>query len=98
MPRPGRPPRSAIHERLDSAVRELRERLGGLPPPAEAEEIWTGIWYHEAHHSTAIEGNTLVLAEVERLLAEGKAVGDKDLKDYLEVRGYATAAPWVYSQ
>ncbi len=28
----------------------------------------------------------------------GKAVGAKDLKDYLEVRGYGDAARWVYAQ
>ena len=60
--------------------------------------LWRGIWYEEAHHSTAIEGNTLVLKQVERLLAEGRAVGDGELREYLEVRGYATAAEWVYRQ
>lgn len=94
----GRPLRSSIHERLAIEVRELRERLGGLPRPAEAEDIWRNIWYHEAHNSTALEGNTLVLQEVKQLLAEGRAVGEKQLKDYLEVRGYADAATWVYGQ
>jgi hypothetical protein len=66
-----------------------------LPNPVEAQDIWTTIWYEEAHNSTAIEGNTLVLKQVERLLADGVAVGDKELKDYMEVRGYANAAQWV---
>ncbi|TVR29258.1 MAG: Fic family protein, partial [Nitriliruptor sp.] len=56
------------------------------------------IWYEEAHHSTAIEGNTLVLKQVELLLAEGRAVGDKELREYNEVKGYADAADWVYRQ
>ena len=77
-------------------IGELRERLGGLPSPEEAEGIWRGIWLEEAHHSTAIEGNTLVLKQVEQLLAEGRAVGNKELSEYLEVRGYADAASWVY--
>ena len=51
-------------------------------PPAEAADIWRGIWFEEAHHSTAIEGNTLVLKQVEALLAEGRAVGDKALREY----------------
>jgi Fic family protein len=72
--------------------------MGGLPDPDEAAGIWTGIWYQEAHHSTAIEGNTLVLKQVETLLAEGRAVGDKELREYMEVRGYADAARWVYQQ
>ena len=69
-----------------------------MPLPAEAEAIWTEIWYQEAHGSTAIEGNTLVLREVEILLRDGLAVGDKQLEDYLEVKGYAEAARWVYGQ
>lgn len=72
--------------------------MGGLPSPLEAVDIWRGIWFEEAHHSTALEGNTLVLKQVEALLEEGRAVGDKDLREYMEVRGYADAADWVYRQ
>ena len=95
---PGRPSRQVVHQRLEEAVAELRDRLGGLLSPAEAEDIWTAIWYQEAHHSTALEGNTLVLQQVELLLAEGRAVGNKELREYMEVRGYADAAKWVYGQ
>ena len=72
----GRPSRDAVLASLDRAVADL-EAVGGLPRPAEAEEIWKGIWYEEVHNSTAIEGNTLVLKEVQLLLEEGRAVGDK---------------------
>lgn len=95
---PGRPSRQQVHQRLTAAIQELRSRLGGLPSPIEANAIWTDIWYHEAHNSTAIEGNTLVLREVEALLAQGTAVGAKQLRDYMEVEGYAQAAQWVYGQ
>lgn len=94
--RRGRPPRDAVYERLRVQIGELRDLLGGLPSPLEAEGIWRGIWLEEAHHSTAIEGNTLVLKQVEQLLQEGRAVGNKELSEYLEVRGYADAANWVY--
>lgn len=96
MPR-GRPSRIAVLNRLDEAVSEL-QNVGGLPLPVEAEEIWEGIWYEETHNSTAIEGNTLVLKEVRALLEEGRAVGDKELREYLEVQGYGEAAQWVYAQ
>lgn len=72
--------------------------MGGLPKSHEAAGIWRGIWFEEPHHCTAIEGNTLVLEQVEQLLAEGRAVGNKELSEYLEVRGYADAAEWVYGQ
>jgi len=93
----GRPSRADVLRTLDRAVDDLRS-VGGLPLPLEADAIWEGIWYEEAHHSTAIEGNTLVLKEVERLLREGKAVGSRELAEYLEVEGYAKAAQWVYAQ
>jgi Fic family protein len=96
--RRGRPSRADVYERLRVQIGELRDRLGGLPSPLEAQDIWRGIWLEEAHHSTAIEGNTLVLKQVELLLAEGRAVGNKELSEYLEVRGYATAADWVYGR
>jgi fido (protein-threonine AMPylation protein) len=96
--RTGRPPRLDVYQRLDTQIAELWQRMGGLPNPLEAAGIWRGIWFEEAHHSTAIEGNTLVLKQVEALLAEGRAVGDKQLREYMEVRGYADAAEWVYRQ
>jgi hypothetical protein len=95
---PGRPSRSEIYERLDAAIVEVRDRLGGLPSPVEARAIWDELWVHEAHNSTAIEGNTLVLREVEQLLLEGRAVGDRQLAEYMEVKGYADAARWVHGQ
>ncbi len=97
MPR-GRPSRTAVYQRLESALRELRERFGGLPTSQEAAFVWRDIWHLEAHHSTAIEGNTLVIREVEALLEQGRAVGAKPLGEYMEVKGYGDAALWVYGQ
>ncbi len=87
-----------MYQRLDDAIADVSGRLGGLPSPAEARAIWDEMWVHEAHNSTAIEGNTLVLREVDELLRQGRAVGNKQLAEYMEVRGYAQAAQWVYSQ
>jgi Fic family protein len=94
----GRPSRATVYRRLDGALRELHERFGGLPSPKESETIWSDIWHLEAHHSTALEGNTLVLREVATLLEQGRAIGAKPLKEYMEVQGYAEAARWVYGQ
>jgi Fic family protein len=93
----GRPSRATIYARLSSAIAELNDRLGGLPSPKESEYIWSDIWHLEAHHSTALEGNTLVLREVEALLDKGRAVGAKPLREYMEVQGYGNAARWVYA-
>ncbi len=93
----GRPSRIAIYQRFATAIEELG-RYGGLPNPVEAKQLWDDVWHLEAHHSTALEGNTLVLREVEQLLEQGRAVGSKELKDYMEVLGYSEAARWVYEQ
>ena len=93
--RRGRPTRSALYAAVDEGLADL-QRVGGLPLPAEAEAIWRGIWHEETHNSTAIEGNTLVLQQVRTLLEQGRAVGNKDLREYLEVQAYGAAAQWVY--
>ncbi len=93
----GRPSRQSIY-RLFAETKDDLQRLGGLPSPVEAEDIWAELWHQEAHHSTALEGNTLILDEVRKLLDEGRAVGSKELREYMEVLGYGEAAKWVYSQ
>lgn len=97
MPR-GRPTRATLYRNLDNQLKELAERFGSLPGVDEAKFVWSDIWHLEVHHSTALEGNTLVLREVESLLKHDLAVGAKPLKDYLEVTGYGEAADWVYRQ
>lgn len=93
----GRPTRKSYFDRFEAAIEELA-RYGGLPRPYEAKGLWDDLWHLEAHHSTAIEGNTLVLREVQSLLEEGRVVGAKELKEYMEVLGYGDAAKWVYQQ
>ncbi len=93
---PGRRTRSALYEQLRIQIAELHDQLGGLPAPHEARAIWHDIWLDETHHSTAIEGNTLVLRQVAHLLDEGRALGNKQLREYMEVCGYSNAAEWVY--
>lgn len=96
--RRGRPPRAEVFRRVETAVREVHDSFGGLPSPEAAAGIWADIWMNETHNSTAIEGNTLVLRQVEQLLRDGIAVGNRQLGEYLEVRGYADAAEWAYRQ
>jgi len=97
MPR-GRPTKQTVFRRLSTSIDELNTKYGGLPTPHEAARIWADIGYLEAHHSTALEGNTLVLRQVEKLLGQGLVVGGQPYKNYLEVQGYGAAATWVYDQ
>lgn len=91
----GRPPRERYFQQFAAALDDI-VRCGGLPSPEEARDTWRDLWHREVHHSTAIEGNTLVLKEVATLLDTGRAVGAKQHKEYLEVIGYGRAANWVY--
>ena len=83
----GRPSRETTYRRLASALDELNERFGGLPSPKESETTWSDICHLEAHHSTALEGNTLALREVAVLPDQRRAVGAKPLKEYMEIEG-----------
>jgi hypothetical protein len=48
----GRLSRLSIYEPLDDGMTEL-QRIGGLPEPDVASEIWHDIWYEETHNPTA---------------------------------------------
>ena len=39
----GRPPRLDVYQRLQVQIDELWHRMGGLPSPVEAADIWRGI-------------------------------------------------------
>lgn len=97
-PQRGRPSRTAILAAVDEGVEELA-RIGGLPSPLENDAIWGDIWKEESHHSTAIEGNTLLLKQVQVLLDSGLITGSStELREILEVQAYSEAARWVYEQ
>jgi hypothetical protein len=53
------------------------------------------IWFQETHNSTALEGNTLALSQVESLLKDGHKVDEGHHRQVLEVRGYADGVQWV---
>ena len=95
----GRPSRAIVYERLGRALTELDQRFGGLPSPKEAESIWADIWHQEAHHSTALEGNTLVLREVQLLLDQNSGIGilDRPVSHVLSESSAIGCGSWVFS-
>lgn len=97
MPR-GRPSREQVFQTLDRARADL-EIIGGLPEPTVFQDVWAGIWTEETHNSTAIEGNTLRLRQVQLLLEDGVVTGSQnELREWLEAKAYGEAARWVYHQ
>jgi fido (protein-threonine AMPylation protein) len=83
---------------LDQARDDLSV-IGGLPEPAVFKDVWSDIWTEETHNSTAIEGNTLRLKQVQLLLEDGLVTGSQnELREWLEAKAYGEAARWVYQQ
>jgi fido (protein-threonine AMPylation protein) len=94
----GRPSRQQVFETLDTARFDL-DVIGGLPEPMVFSDVWAKIWTEETHNSTAIEGNTLRLRQVELLLDDGVVSGStKELREWLEAKAYGDAARWVYHE
>lgn len=94
----GRPSRQQVIESLDQARHDLLI-IGGLPEPTVFQDVWAGIWTEETHNSTAIEGNTLRLKQVQLLLEDGVVSGSQnDLQEWLEAKAYGEAARWVYRE
>jgi Fic family protein len=92
----GRPSRQQVFESLDQARADL-QGIGGIPEPTVFQDVWSDIWKEETHNSTAIEGNTLRLRQVQLLLEDGVVSGShKELREWLEVKAYGDAARWVY--
>ena len=77
---------------------ETGEAWGRLPRWEAAADIWREVWIEEVRHSTGLGGNSLTRNEVERLLADGRAVGSRLLIEYLYVQGYGDASRWVCQQ
>lgn len=95
----GRPGRQQVFESLDAAKNDLVV-IGGLPEPTVFQDVWADIWVEETHNSTAIEGNTLRLKQIQLLLEEGvvAAGGGHELREWLEAKAYGEAARWAYGE
>lgn len=76
----------------------MTDEFAAVPSWEVAADIWREVWIEEVHHSTGLGGNSLSRNEVERLLADGRAVGSRLLIEYLYVRGYGDASRWVCQQ
>lgn len=94
----GRPSLHILLNKLTEEAQILKRITGGFPPSVDVNEIWKDIWLEETHHSTALEGNTLTPLELYRLVEQDRVTGNKEMRYYLEVQGYAQAAKWVYEQ
>ena len=95
----GRPSRSAVFAALDEGLTDLARV--GVPACAGGGSRRSGEVSGTSKRTTrsAIEGNTLALRQVRALLDDGRAIGDKEMREYLEVRGLRRGRPdWVYRE
>lgn len=68
------------------------------PLPTEiVEELSHRFAIRLAHHSTAIEGNTLTQSETEIVIEKGITIGGKSVREHLEVIGHQEALEFVLS-
>lgn len=73
-------------------IKELMEQLNARNIPKsvlESFELTFDIEY--AHHSTAMEGNTLTLIETKAIIEDGLSVGGKQLREIYEVANHNKA-------
>jgi Fic family protein len=76
---------------LRDAAIEKRNKLPGLV----VEKFERAFIIEYTHHSTALEGNTLSLAEVKLILEDGSSVGGKPLRETYEVSNHEKAYVFV---
>lgn len=79
-----------MYEDID-ALRDEVERIAAELPPAILENYNADFDITYSHESTAIEGNTLSLAETKLLLEDGVSVGGKKLREIYEVVNHGRA-------
>jgi Fic family protein len=77
--------------KLRDAAIEKRKQL----PDLVWEKFEKAFIIEYTHHSTAIEGNTLSLAEVKLILEDGISVGGKPLRETYEVANHEKAYAFV---
>ena len=68
----------------------LRQHIGKLPAPV-LENYETAFSIEFAHHSTAIEGNTLSLIDTKLVLEDKISIGGKRLREIYEVVNHEKA-------
>lgn len=78
-------------------INQLQEKLASLRPlnKTELRRIQDDFKINNVYNSNAIEGNTLTLKETALILKDGITIGEKPIKDHLEVIGYKDAFEYV---
>ena len=74
----------------------MKDELNNRQIPQEARSSFDNSFNIEyAHHSTAIEGNTLTLLQTKAVIEDGLSVGGKTLREIYEVANHAKAFGYV---
>lgn len=74
-----------------SRIDDLQEQINSLRPLNEAEAASLREYYKIGltYSSNALEGNTLTESETKVVLEDGLSIGERPLRDHLEVVGHA---------
>lgn len=79
-------------------VIELKNKLSSLRPlnSGELKRLRNDFIINNTYNSNAIEGSTITLRETALILEAGITIGEKPLKEHLEVIGHKDAFEYVY--
>jgi Fic family protein len=83
-----------MNPRLERRIAEKKKQLDASRPLDQGivRRLHEDVRVEAMHHSNAIEGNTLTLAETEMLLAHRLTIGGHPLREHLEVTNHARAS------
>src|ERR1700744_1349391 len=78
----------------------LKRMLDSLPPATaeQREKLWKKFRLEWNYNSNHIEGNTLTYGQTELLLIFDKATGEKDLREYEEMKSHDLAIKMVQEE
>ncbi len=84
--------------KLLEQIDKLKRELQNYRPLNETElrVLRDNFIYEISYNSNAIEGNSLTLKETVLLLKDGITVGQKPIRDYLDIIGFREAFDYIY--
>jgi Fic family protein len=85
---------------LTNSLTHLKAEINKLPElnGEQKEKLWRKFRLEWNYHSNHIEGNTLTYGQTELLLFFDKATGEKDMREYEEMKAHDVAIKYVQDE